>query len=424
MRRKKALVLVFLFLLVVPNIFITASTHRSRGGDFRGFLIAGERFLQGTFLYEGSTVASNVTWPPFFAVFIVPFTLSARVNLPLTQVLWYILNGTLFFISIGIWCRILYAKPCGWLDDKKELSLYTPAFILPLVCVSGPLLDNAVALQLSTFLFFLLTMGVDSLQGKKSTQAGLWFGLAAALKAFPVIIIVYLIYRKEFRATIAMLITGTLLTAIPIVRYGLDGFIHQMQAWISISLSGGYPLGGLNQSVYSMVARYIAANPFELMFRRLPAPPPDSPEAIAATWVFRLLFAVCIGMLWWLLFRKRYRNIGLETAYFITLMTMFSPISWRHYYVLMMPAWMVLTQWWIERRDVVLKWIVTGSGILISGFFLVGQISKPVRGFLLCVMSNFTLGAFVILAGLLYCIVKGYGNKNAREHPAIGSPGK
>ena len=404
-----------LFLLVVPNIFISGSIHRSRGGDFRGFLIAGERFVQGTFLYEGSTVATNVTWPPFFAVFIVPFTLSAKVSLPLTQVLWYILNMTMFFVSIGIWCRILYAKPCGWLDEKKEMSLYAPAIILPLVCVSAPLLDNAVMLQLSTLLFFLLTMGIDSLQKKKPTQAGLWFGLAAALKAFPVIIIIYLLYRKELRATVVFLLTGAVCTAIPIVRYGFNGYVHQMQTWISISLSGGYTLGGLNQSVYAMIARYVAVNPFELVFRRLPAPLPDSPEALVTTWIFRLLFVICIGVLWWLIFRKRYRNIGLESAYFITLMTVFSPVSWRHYYVLMLPAWMVLTQWWFERRDAVLKWVVMGSGILISGLYLAGQIGKPVRGFLLCVMSNFTIGAFVILGGLLYCIARNYGNENKRD---------
>jgi hypothetical protein len=96
-------------------------------------------------------------------------------------------------------------------------------------------------------------------------------------------------------------------------------------------------------------------------------------------------------------------------------MTVFSPISWRHYYVLMLPAWMVLTQWWIARRDNVLKWVVIGSGILISGLFLVGQIGKPVRGFLLCVMSNFTLGAFVIIGGLLYCIARNHGNENQRN---------
>jgi hypothetical protein len=391
MQLKKAVIVVFLFLLVVPNIFITASTHRSRGGDFRIFLVAGERLLQGTPLYEGSAVATNVTWPPFFAVFIVPFALSARVNLPLTQVLWYILNITLFFISIGIWCRILYARPCGWLNEKKELSLYALAVILPLVFVSGPLLDNFTQLQTGPLLLFFLSLGVYALVIKRAVQAGVWFGLAA---------------------TVAFLLTGALLTAVPIFRYGLDGFIHQLQAWISISLSGGYPLGGLNQSVYAMIARYVTVNPFELMFRRLPAPAPDSPEALVATWIFRSLFAVCIAALWWLAFRKRFRNAGLESAYFITLMTVFSPISWRHYYVLMLPAWMVLTQWWLARRDTVLKWVVMGSGILISGMFLVGQTGKPVRGFLLCVLSNFTLGAFVILGGLLYCITRNYGNEN------------
>lgn len=74
MKVRKPVVLLILFLIVVPNIFISLSTDRSRGGDFRGFLIAGDRLLHGRFLYEDSRVGTNVTWPPFFAVFIIPLS--------------------------------------------------------------------------------------------------------------------------------------------------------------------------------------------------------------------------------------------------------------------------------------------------------------------------------------------------------------
>src|SRR5664279_1483117 len=96
-KQRKIWILLALFFLVVPNIFVASSVQKSRGGDFRGFLIAGERFMNGAFLYEGSSVGTNVTWPPFFAMFIVPFTELAKVNLPMAQVVWYLLNTALFF---------------------------------------------------------------------------------------------------------------------------------------------------------------------------------------------------------------------------------------------------------------------------------------------------------------------------------------
>jgi hypothetical protein len=312
MRYKKTLVLVFLLLLVVPDLFISASNRTSHGRDFRIFLVAGERLLQGTPLYEGSGVATNVTRPPFFAVVMVPFSLLARVNLPLSQVAWYLFSVALFFISIGIWCRILYEHPCGWLVGKKDHSLFSIPLLIPLVCVSGPLLDNFTQLQSSPLLLFLMTIGIYSLKRKKALHAGLWFGMAAAIKAFPILFILYLLYRKEYKASLSMVLTAAGLSLLPVFQYGIDGYVVLAQNWLSLSLSGGYPIGGLNQSVYAMAGRYLASDPFILMVKRLPAPLPGSPGVFAATCVYRGLAAVCMIALWWLLFRKRYRNIGLE----------------------------------------------------------------------------------------------------------------
>jgi hypothetical protein len=418
MNKKKWMILIFLFLLFIPNIFTSSSTHKSHGGDFRGFLIAGERFLQGSDLYEGSSVATNVTWPPFFAMVMVPFVLLARVNLPMTQVLWYLIITTVFLISIVMWSRIVRLKSSGRTDREEDPVFYSPVLWIPLVCVSGPLLDNAAQLQSAPLLLFFVTMGLAGLLQEKPLQAGAWFGIAASIKAFPVLLAVPLLYRKNYRALAAMILAGVLSTAVPVLRYGIEGYLKIIQEWIALSFSGGYPLGGLSQSVYAMVGRYTALNPFELMVKRFPSPPPDDPGIVAATWIYRILLVICIAVVYYLIHKRNYRNSALEFSYFTVLMTIFSPISWRHYFVLMLPAWIFLTFCWVNKKDIVLKGAVIGSGILITGLYLLGQTGKPVRGFLLCVMSNFTLGAFVILGGLLYCIVRNYGNEN---QPALST---
>lgn len=415
LKSRKTWVLILLFLLVVPNIFVTASTQKSRGGDFRGFLIAGERFIDGAFLYEGSSVATNVTWPPFFALFIAPFTMLAKINLPMTQVLWYLLNTCMFFAAIGIWCGILYRKKFGWFDGSKEPSLYSPPVAIPVLLAAGPFIDNVLALQISTMLLFLMTLGTNDLQENRALRAGFWFGCAAAIKAFPVLIILWLVYRRETKAALSMTLTGCVLTALPALRYGAGGYVELMRTWLKLSVTGGYPLGGLNQSFYAMVGRWVALNPFEGMIHRLTSPPLDDPGVIAATWIYRLSFALVIGLFVWMLRKKSYRSVGVEAAFFIILMTVFSPISWRHYYVLMVPAWMILAIWWLEKKDTVLQWVTISSGILITILYIIGTIGKPVRGFLLCVTSNFTIGALVIIAGLLYCVWKGYGNQTGIE---------
>jgi hypothetical protein len=420
-KKKRIWTLLLLALLFVPYIFTTASTQASRGGDFRIFLVAGDRLIHGTMLYEGSKVASWVTWPPFFAVFIAPFTLLAKVSLPLTQVFWYLLTTLLFFLAIGEWVRIMHGKPFGWFDESKGISLYSPVILIPIVLVYGPFYDNVSQLQLGTVLLFLMTLGIRDLgRHNRQVRAGFWFGVAAALKAFPVLIIVYLVYRKKIKATASMIATGGLLTLLPVLRYGFYNFFEMVRTWISISFSGGYPLGGLNQSVYALVARFAASDPFVLMVKRIPSPSAGDPGVMAATWIYRGLFVLFIIALIFVLNKRNYRNNGVEGAFFIVLITVFSPISWQHYYVLMMPAFMVLTMWWLDKKDDLLKWATLGAGIMMTGIYILGYCAAPIGAFLRCVLSHYTLGAFMLLAGLLRCVYKNYGNQSGLS---LQSPG-
>jgi len=404
-----------ILLLVVPMIFVSASTQKSRGGDFRGFLVAGERFIHGDFLYEGSSVGTNVTWPPFFALFIVPFAALARINLPFAQVMWYLLNTLLFFIAVGLLRGVYRNKPFGWFIESKGDTFWTPAVFIPVVLVLGPFVDNVLSLQISPLLLFLLAMGISNLHEKRPVRAGIWLGLAGAIKAFPVLIILYLIYRKEVRAMLSMALSGLMFTAMPILRYGFHDFIGNFRAWIDLSLAGGYPYGGLNQSFYALIARFVSGDAFNLLTTRLPSPGPHDPAGIASAWIYRLSLLALIGALLWFIRRNKFRSLGVETAFFITLMTVFSPIAWRHYFVLMVPAWIILTAFWLEKKDKILGWMTVSSGVLITGGYIIGTLSRPVRSVLLNVTSHFTLGALVILAGLLYCVHKKYGNQNTES---------
>jgi hypothetical protein len=408
-RFHKALVWFVLFLIVVPNLVVSLSTARSRGGDFRGFLIAGERLLAGTFLYEDSRVGTNVTWPPFFAVFIAPFALLARMNLPLTQMLWYCINILLFFYSVHLWCRLSYGKPLGGFDSRKDLSFYSSAVLVPILLVTDPLMRNFVQLQINPLILFLLTLGFVRLHEGREGTAGIWLGLAAALKAFPVLVLVVLVFRRRIRAALSMGLAGLVFTAMPAFRYGIPSYAEHLKAWVGLSLAGGYPIGSLNQSVYAMVTRWIASDPVLLMKMKLAPPATDDPRAVAAMWVYRGLLLSFFSVFLYIAYRKPFRRPDAEAAFWIVLGMAFSPLAWMHYWVLLFPAVFVAWRDASVLRNRIVQCLFWISAFLVTGMNVLDRFYRPIGSLAHSVVSNMTLGALILLVAMLAIMASGEG---------------
>lgn len=410
-KTKKRLILIFMFLLFIPNIFVSASTHPSRGGDFRGFLNAGERFIEGRFLYEDSRVATNVTWPPFFAIFIVPFSLLARLNLPLTQVLWYLINAFLFILTIDVWCRLFYGTPLGWFKDDRANSFFSMSVFIPLVLIAQSFFKVFVQLQINILVLFMMSLSFLHLKERKYFLSGFWLGLISAIKVFPVLVLPYFVYKKKYKALTVCIATGVVLTLLPVLRYGWQEYLHNLEAWIQISLTGGYPVGGLNQSVYAMIARWVASEPFTLVYQKLPPPTADTPGGLTSLWLHRALYVIFLGAFFYWLRRRRYNFLPAEAAFMIILAMLFSPIAWRHYWVIIFPGYFVLYNLYLKNKDKILSYTLWISFILITVLQVIGQTGKSLRGFFTAVLSNQTLGALLLLLGILYVIHKSWPNQ-------------
>src|SRR5207302_3454988 len=88
--------------------------------------------------------------------------------------------------------------------------------------------------QPSLLLLALLLGGFISLQRRFQALAGVLLALAAAIKAFPVLAIVYLIYRRYWIATATLILTlAFLLLLAPIPFRGYEVAKQDLQRWSS-----------------------------------------------------------------------------------------------------------------------------------------------------------------------------------------------
>ena len=110
----------------------------------------------------------------------------------------------------GCVARRAFFYRCGWRRggwERRHVLLY----VIPSVVISVYAWSNFHIGQPSLILLALMLGAFVALQQKRGVLAGALIGVAAAIKAFPVIAIVYLVYRRFWLAAASLIATIVLL---------------------------------------------------------------------------------------------------------------------------------------------------------------------------------------------------------------------
>jgi hypothetical protein len=319
-------------ILAVAFVAVNTANALNKGGDARDFFEGGRRALAREPLYAGSGPASGFIGPPFQALVFAPFAALDAVNRTAAKLLWYCAN--LGALAIGIVCcfRALEPLATGDGDVLRRMAFAWPAF----VAVLFPLQTNFEHQNMNALLLGLLGAALLFLQTGRASAAGALVGAATALKAFPGLLIVYLAAAGFTGSAVAAILVAAVLSAMPVVLYGPEGFVDQFATWLNVS-AGGWPVRGQNQSLLAAVHRLIGPAVDTGVATRA-----DAPVAFGVYVFVGLGFLASVA--YW--FRRRPAGPLLysQVAAVIALAVLLSPVAWDHYWVLMFPAFLFIHQ--------------------------------------------------------------------------------
>ena len=302
---------------ILLAVFVIAGFGNAlhKGGDFTVSLTAGQRFLDGSPLYENSSPGAGVTGPPFQSVWFAPFAAIAAVHVGLSRILWYIANVA--FLLAGVWCWTKAILPNRFSSARQLWS--SSEVLLPFFAIALPAQTNFEHQNMNALLLFLTGAGTLATARRFEIKAGAFLGVAVALKAFPMLILAALFARRLWRIAAIGSAVALGLTALIVFRYGPAGSLQTLQDWIGISLTGGWPTRAQNQSLFAALFRFWPEH-----------------TALAHRVVWLVLIAVVAGICWR---RKNFplSNTGRELAFILAVAVVLSPIAWEHYWVLMFP---------------------------------------------------------------------------------------
>ena len=334
-----------------------------KGGDFVQELRLSDRLITGAAPLYAHSPIKGAFWPPFTIFGLVPFALVARVSLPLSQALWAAANVA----GLG-WSVARIAGRWGW----------RPA-LLAVAAVAKPLQGNFEHLNLLVVLLTLIVAAVVDLAEGRERRAGLWIGIATAVKVFPGLLLLYFAYRRRWRGLATGVAAAVALSVGSMLRYGPVGAASAVRDWVVMSREGqqvegfGFQplgdwvlgLGGSDVTVWLAIAGCCAVVVAALAAR----PTGDDP-----------LY-----------------EVGLVTV----LAVLVSPIGWFYYHLLAIPAWVAaLTAPVPAGRRTAIAWraALLVAGVLLSGVLTFDHLYP--NALTVVKRFNYVWGALLLLGAL------------------------
>jgi hypothetical protein len=320
-------------------------------GDFLAFHKTARTFLDTGQITTEHGVRNYL---PFFVLFMAPFGL-----LPawLACVLFNLLS-----ISLLVLCLVMIDR---WLLPVRRggglVRIAVPTLLALPFITAGLVLGQVIVVVL-----FLITLGWFLFEQKRDTPAGVCFALAALIKAFPAIVLLYVLLKRRWRvfaaAVAALVVFGALEPTVALGPQRAWG-LHK-QYWQRVVV-GNSSLAMIEADKHRLLR--FNNESLAVVVRRLlrqtdaaPKPPPlyvnvvDWPPAAAQAAYLLLAGVTLAGAV--LVARRRsdrlpQQRLRFEFAMFVLVGLMLSPLVWVRYLTVALYPLCLLTVKLVEDGD-------------------------------------------------------------------------
>lgn len=216
------------FVLVVLTGLSTvyrAALSTSLHSDFSVYMAAGHAVVSGQDIYTVQNEHGwNYVYPPPFSLLLAPWSALPPV---LGAALWYLLE--LLALLACAWMSMAMAGPDWHERDRKRLFWFPVLMILILVLASISRCQTSIFMDA-----FIIGAFFADARGRQ-TGAGISLALAALLKVFPGVLIVYFIFRRRWQALMSFVATLLLLgMLLPAALLGWQANLHNLSRWVEV----------------------------------------------------------------------------------------------------------------------------------------------------------------------------------------------
>ncbi|OQW56388.1 MAG: hypothetical protein A4S14_00535 [Proteobacteria bacterium SG_bin9] len=389
--------IVFAAFALLPEIIGNGKTK-----DYPLWYWVGQRVLNGGDLYNNDGVMFGFLYPPFAAILFAPLSYFGKVPLYLSLVAVSLAS---WWASIQLSDRMAGTRtiPDFWIAALP--SIITLPFAFNVVDIGQP---NLMLLAMVLGGFYLAACG-------RAWSAGALFAAATAIKAFPFVVLAYLIVRRQFKVAASMLVfLAVFLVLVPSPFRGFDRNIADLKTWF-----GGMVLSAdekgfgqraeqnwsyKNQSLIAVTHRLVRPQNYE---SENPNSPPKTVNIFNASYqqanivLVGFVLLLGFGYLWAMPRNDRRTPVtdAAELGVLISLMTIATPLA-RHYYfiALLFPFTVLVYRAAYDPR----KSVRTATGIVVALAVLLMLLSFPFVSRAFQAIGNVFWATMLLIGGLVW----------------------
>src|SRR4051812_19792758 len=394
-------VVLWIFGIVLLVFVVVPIWHSIRGQSTKDYWVwyqTGQTVLGGGEVYPDRWHKFAFMYPPPCALFLAPISALGQTGLVIV----------LAFVNAAAWiCSILFSVR---LATGKWRGAHILVYAGPSFIVGAFVWGNFLLGQPSLVLLALMLGGFIALQRRFHWLAGALVAIAAAIKAFPVIAIVYLIYRRYWIAAASLVLTLTFfLLVLPLPFRGYALARQDLERWSTGMLfkydeSGvGQRLGRSNswknQSIWGVANRLLRHVEYDHKYE-----PHEPVYANFADLNFKTVNAIILaaalglGMIYLIVMPRAARRTSetdaIEFALLLLLILIFTPLSFGYLFVWLLYPFTVVAERLLSGADSRGALVAcAGTAVALLALTIPFRITAQVYG-------NMLFAALLLFAGL------------------------
>ena len=331
--------------------------------DFGAYYQGALRIVRGEALYRGF-VGNTYIYPPLLAQLLIPLT---SLTQEAAAELWFGFSLIVLIAVTVMLDRLSKRRGFWWI-------------IIPLFF---PVLETLQVGQVTILLLALLMGAWYAVKTDRRFLGGGLLALAAWIKVYPALVILYFAWKRDWRIVFGGLIVGAALAGAQIAVSGIDKFLSMFPILFSLTNYGEFNLFAKNASINGFATQ---------LFGSLPLVQPLLTSPLLALIVRGLLsLALVIGTAWLTAgSSQNKRRFDLEYALVITTALLLSPTLYASGMPPLLLVFFLLLRTHPTKRMI---WFVVSACLVLSIYwlFVTGYSGNPPQSGLLVSFGFYTV---------------------------------
>ena len=325
MRNARRVLLIVAWTAMAVLCFLDLDTP----GDYTGFVAFGRAVNDGVLVYAPDAQARYLdaggqhwaTWPPGFAPLASVLARFDAVAHAPAVILFQLLNLAALAMTAFVAAEWLTGRRPGAPEPERRLAWDAPVIAVAILVPIRLVVSNFEHAQVNLLVLGLVLLGFRMVE-RRPASGGLLFGLGSALKATPILLLPWLVWRRRWRALGAALL-GVLFAwlVLPAAVLGFEQVLPWWRAWLEALPLAGAQENWMNQSLRSIAVLRLG-------------PETGLRVWVAGTAALALAILVAFGRPFLDVGRRR---AGAEVAVLLVAITVVSPVAWKAHYATLVP---------------------------------------------------------------------------------------